>query len=199
MEFILGKTENGMLIAIEKNVQALAGEAISKKVMEGSEEITEKTDKRKIAEWVKGAMERLDIMVNEETKVQIMENCGRNCAEVNRKVIERAKARRQKFKSTDEFLEAEQKKPMTGTRLVREGRMLYQFYTPRAFTRPMRCYCGLLRGLPDNETVSNTYCHCSKGFVKKFWENVLERPVKVDLIQSAVSGAEECKFAIHLW
>jgi hypothetical protein len=198
MEFSLNKTRHGMLISMEKNVGVLAGKMISKKVMEGSEEITEKTDKRKIAEWVKGAMERLDTLVSEETKIQIMENCGRNCADVNKKVIERAKARRQKFKSTDEFLDAERNKPQTGTRLVREGNMLYQFYTPRAFTEPMRCYCGLLRGLPDNETVSSTYCHCSKGFVKRFWESVLERPVKVDLIQSAVSGASECEFAIHL-
>jgi hypothetical protein len=198
MEFGLNKTKHKMLISIEKNVQALAGEMINKKVMEGSEEITEKTDKRKIAEWVKGAMERLDSLVKEETKVQIMENCGRNCADVNKKVIERAKARRKKFKSAEEFLEAEQKKPMTGTKLAIEGNMLYQFYTPRAFTRPMRCYCGLLRGLPDEETVSKTYCYCSKGFVKKFWESVLEKPVTVDLIQSAVSGADECEFAIHL-
>jgi predicted hydrocarbon binding protein len=198
MEFGLNKTKHKMLISIEKNVQALAGEMMNKKVMEGSEEITEKTDKRKIAEWVKGAMERLDSLVKEETKVQIMENCGRNCADVNKKVIERAKARRKKFKSAEEFLEAEQKKPMTGTKLAIECNMLYQFYTPRVFTRPMRCYCGLLRGLPDEETVSKTYCYCSKGFVKKFWESVLEKPVTVDLIQSAVSGADECEFAIHL-
>jgi predicted hydrocarbon binding protein len=198
MEFSLSKTKHGMLVSIEKNVEALAGEGISKKVMEGSDGITEKTDKRKIAEWVRGAMEKLDAMVDGETKIQIMESCGRNCADVNKKVAERARLRRKKFKSADEFLEAELKKPMVGTRLVREGKMLYQFYTPRAFTRPMRCYCSLLRGLPDEETVSKTYCHCSKGFVKKFWESVLERPVKVDLIQSVVSGADECEFAIHL-
>jgi hypothetical protein len=198
MEFSLSKTKHKMLVSIEKNVEALAGKAISKKVMEDSDHITEKTDKTKIAEWVRGAMGRLDAMVDEETKIQIMENCGRNCADVNMKVIERAKLRRKKFKSTDQFLEAEQKKPMTGTRLVREGNMLYQFYMPRSFTRPMRCYCGLLRGLPDEETISKTYCHCSKGFVKKFWESVLERAVKVDLIQSAISGADECKFAINL-
>lgn len=127
-----------------------------------------------------------------------MERCGRNCADVNKKVIERAKARRQKFRNVDEFLGAEQKKPMTGTRLIREGNVLYQFYTPRAFTRPVRCYCGLLRGLPDEETISKTYCYCSQGFVKKFWEKVLDRSVKVVLMQSAVSGAKECEFAIHL-
>jgi hypothetical protein len=182
----VAKTKHGMLIALEK------------KVMEGSEEITEKTDKRKIAEWVKGAMEKLDALVNEKTRVQIMENCGYNCAKVNRRVIERAKARRNKFKTIDDFLAAEQQKPSAGTRLIRDGKTLYQFYTPRTFTRPMRCYCALLRGLPDNEEVSATYCHCSKGFVKKFWESILERPAKVELIQSAVSGGSACKFAIYL-
>lgn len=194
----LGKTKHGMLIALEKNIKFLAGEAISRKVMEGSEEITEKTDKRKIAEWVKDAVGRLDALVNEETRVQIMENCGYNCAEVNRRIIERAKVRRKKFKGIDEFLEAEQRKPMVGTKLVREGNTLYQFYTPRVFTRSMRCYCVLLRGLPEDEKISVTYCNCSKGFVKKFWENILERPLRVELMQSAVSGGSECKFAIYI-
>jgi len=57
----------------------------------------------------------------------------------------------------------------------------------------MRCYCGLFRELPTEET-----CNCSKGFVEKYWEAVLQKPVKVDLLQSAISGAKECKFAIHL-
>lgn len=190
-------TKHSMLVALEKNIEFVAGEAVSRKVMEGSEDITEKTEKRKIAEWVKGAMERLDALVDEETRVQIMESCGYSCAEVNWRVLERAKARRSKFRSVDEFLAAEQQKPMAGTRLIREGQTLYQFYTPRTFTYPMRCYCALLRGLPDNEEVSATYCHCSKGFIKNFWESVLERPVEVEVIQSAVSGASECKFAIH--
>jgi predicted hydrocarbon binding protein len=198
MEFSLSKTRHKMLVSIEKNVEGLAGKAMSKKVMEDSDVITEKTDKTKVAEWVRGAMERLDALVGEETRIRIMENCGRDCAHVNKRVIDRAKLRRKKFNSADEFLEAEQKKPMAGTRLVREDNVLYQFYTPKTFIRPMRCYCGLLRGLPDRETVSKTYCHCAKGFVKKFWESVLERPVKVELMKSAVSGANECKFAIHL-
>jgi hypothetical protein len=54
----LGKTKHGMLIVLERNIESLAGETISKKVMEGSEEITDKTNKRKIAGWVKDAMER---------------------------------------------------------------------------------------------------------------------------------------------
>jgi len=65
-----------------------------------------------------------------------------------------------KFKSLDEFLEAEIRKPIPGTKLERKDNVLYWFYTPRAFRKSLRCFCGLLRGLRENENVSATYCHC---------------------------------------
>jgi hypothetical protein len=190
--------EQGMIKSIGECVERFAGKATAKKIMEGSERMTAKTGKAEIAQWVKDAVGKMDTLLDEKTRSEIMMNCGYNCAEVNKRVIEKAKARRRKFKSVDEFLESEIQKPMRGTKLVREGNVLYQCYVPKAYAKSLRCYCGLLRGLPTDETVSITYCNCSKGFVKKFWESVLERPVKVDLAQSAVSGAEECKFAIHL-
>jgi hypothetical protein len=187
-----------MIAEIGKNVECFVEEVVSKKVMEGSEQITANSSKKEVVVWVKDAMNRLDALVDEKTGVQIMENCGYNCAAVNKRIIERCKSRRKNYKSIDEFLEAEQRRPLKGTRLVRKGEALYQFYTPKAFTRPIGCYCSLLRGLPYDEKVLPTYCNCSKGFVKKFWEGVLERPVKVELMQSVVAGAPECKFVIHL-
>lgn len=194
----MGKMEkHGALRALEGIIERFAGEAIRKKVMEGSEEMTEQMDdSEEIAKWVKGAMDRLDALVDERTRIQIMENCGYNCAEVNRGAIEEAKTKRRKYKNVDEFLEAEQQNPVKGTGLVREGDIMYLVYRPQELG--VRCYCSLVRGLPADEKISLTYCHCSKGFVKKFWEAVLERPVEVELIQSIVSGAQECKFAIHL-
>jgi len=85
-----------MLIPLEKNIEVLAGDAVCRKIMEGSEALTEKTDKKKLAEWVQSAMERMDSLVDEKTRVQIMENCGYNCAIVNKKVIEKGKAKRMK-------------------------------------------------------------------------------------------------------
>ncbi|MDI6869653.1 MAG: hypothetical protein QMD88_08800 [Coprothermobacterota bacterium] len=61
----------------------------------------------------------------------------------------------------------------------------------------MKCYCSLVNDLPKGENISITYCNCSRGFVKNFWESVLGKPVMVDLICSAISGEEECRFAIH--
>jgi hypothetical protein len=187
-----------MLITMENCLEKVAGKSVAAKVMEGSEQITEKTDKKRIAQWVKGAMERLDTLVDEKTRVQAMQNCGYNCAKINHKAIEKAVVRRKRYASTDDFLAAEQQNPMKGTKLACEGNILYQSYTPQTFTRPLRCYCGLFRGLPPEDTISLTYCNCSKGFVEKYWEAILQKPVKVDLLQSAISGATECKFAIYL-
>jgi len=191
-------TKLGVLIAMEKCLEEVAGKSIAEEVMQGSEQITENTDKTTTALWVKNAIERLDASVDEKTKMQVMQNCGYNCAKKNSKVIERAVARRKKFASLDDFLVAEQKKPPTGTRITREGNIVYQTYTPQTFTRPMRCYCSLFRQLPTQETVSVTYCNCSKGFVEKYWKAIFQKPVKVDLLQSAISGAKECTFAIRI-
>ena len=187
-----------MIRQIEGCIEQFAGKVVAQKIMEGSENITEKTAKKKTAQFVQKAMQKLDASVDRKTRVRIMQNCGYNCAKKNHNVIARAVARRKKYGSIDEFLEAEQQKPMKGTKLVREGNILYQYYTLQAFTRPMRCYCGLLRELPKDETVSITYCNCSKGFVEKYWEAVLGKPVDVDILHSAISGAKECKFAIQL-
>jgi Family of unknown function (DUF6144) len=188
----------GVLIAMENCLEQVAGKSLAAKVMKGSDQITEKTDKKTVAQWVKIAMERLDSSLDEKTRARIMQDCGYNCAEKNHKVIERALGRRKKYACIDDFLEAEKQSPMKGTRLTREGNIIYQSYNPQTFTRPIRCYCSLFRGLPIEDTVSLTYCNCSKGFVEKYWEPILQKPVKVDLLQSAISGAKECIFAIHL-
>jgi hypothetical protein len=99
--------EQGMIKSIEECVERFAGKATAKKIMEGSERMTAKTGKAEIAQWVKDAVGKMDTLLDEKTRSEIMMNCGFNCAEVNKRVIEKAKARRRKFKSVDEFLEAE--------------------------------------------------------------------------------------------
>ena len=194
----MGKRDPDMIRGIGENVERFVGRKARDKVMEGSEKISPGTSKKKIAEWVKEAISKLDKLADKKVSSKVMENCGYNCSIINKRVIERAKAKRNKHKDIEKFLEAEMSNPMPGTRLERKGNVLHQFYTPRSYSTPMRCYCSLLRGLPDDQKVSITYCNCSRGFVKKLWEGVLERTVEVELIKSSVSGAKECEFTIHL-
>ena len=194
----MGKKEIGAIEALGKNVGKFAGKALKAKIMAGSEKITAKTSPEELAIWLKGAMEKLDKLVPKAKRVQIREHCGYDCARVNKGTLERGIAKRKKFPSLDEFLAAEQKKPLAGTRLEREGNVLFWYFTPHSFSRPMRCFCGLMKGLPAGVTISPTYCLCSRGFVQKYWEGIVGRPLQVELLESCLRGAQECKFTIHL-
>lgn len=188
----------GQLEVLKAHIVETAGEDVAEQVMKGSDVLTEKSKPEVIATWVKGAMDRLDNTVKQPARDRIMLRCGHNCAAVNSRPLDSAKKRRAKFKTLDDFIAAEIAKPPSGMRFERESHILYQFYTPQAFCHPMRCYCGLLRGLPQDEVISRTYCQCSRGFVEKWWEGILGHEVEVDLLETAVSGASECRFAIHL-
>jgi hypothetical protein len=192
----MSKAVLGMIEELGGQVEAMTDRHVREQVMEGSEAITAKTSGADVARWAKGAMERLDALVSPEVGMRIMEGCGVNCARSNSGILDRAVARRQRHADEEAFLAAEIKKPMAGTRLRRDGESLVQVYTPQAFSRPMRCYCALVKDLPEADTLSHTYCHCSKAFVKTLWEAVLGRPVSVELLESAVSGSSECKFRI---
>jgi hypothetical protein len=166
--------------------------------MAGKEQLAASAKPEKVALWVKDAMDRLDAAAAPEMRNQIMTACGHNCLAHNPRPLTAAAARRRKYPSEDAFLTAEIQKPPAGMRFEREGKRLIHYYTPHAFGKGMRCFCSLMRGLPEDMTASATYCQCSRGFVEKYWESILGRPVRVDLGETAISGADECKFIIHL-
>jgi hypothetical protein len=188
----------GQIDEIGGRIEQFAGTNIRKKVMEGSDKITASSDMKKVALWVKSAIDRLDASTDLAKREQIMLACGYNCFKTNKRPMEMAKDRRQKYQTEEAFLAAEIRKPPKGFRLEKDGNVLSQYYTPRSFGSGMRCYCSLMRKLPEGATVSSTYCQCSRGFVEKYWEGILGRRVKVELGDTAISGADECKFIIHL-
>ena len=191
------KRDVGPVEELEGNVERFAGKETRRRVMEGCEGIASYS-KEEVAEWVKGAMERLDFMVDVETRGRIMVTCGQKCAKMNSRPIEMAKRRRVKFDSEDEFLEAEIRKPTIGTSLAREGVVMRYTYKPREYRQGLRCYCSLVNGLPSDEKISLTYCNCARGFVEEYWEEVLGRPVRVELTESSISGSTVCKFVVSL-
>lgn len=150
-----------------------------------------------VAQWLKGAMERLDALPDAKARAQIMAQMGLNCAEMNRSHVEKALARRAQFETLEAFLDAEEKEPGQGTRLERDGDLVHQYYTPLSGFG-CRCYCSLWRGLLKDENVSLTWCQCSRAFVATVWEGYLGRPGDVELVESCISGAEECRFVIRI-
>lgn len=193
----MAKTHLTMIDELGRYLDELAGKNARKKVLEGSKQLTSVLDSRQVAMWLKGAMERLDAAVDKKIGKRVMERCGRSCAEAS-ETLERVVAKRKKYKSLAKFLEAEKRTLLPGMRFEREGKILYQYYLPQSFSPRLRCFCSLLEGLPAEENISPTYCHCSKGFVMKMWESILGKAVKVEVIATAATGAKECKFKIYL-
>jgi predicted hydrocarbon binding protein len=46
--------------------------------------------------------------------------------------------------------------------------------------------------------ISGTYCYCGAGFYKGVWEEILQRPVEVEVLESVMRGDEVCTVAIRL-
>jgi len=189
----------GPIREIGGQIKQFAGEAMSKKVMQGSEEMLAAADPVKCSLWVQEAMDRLDKLTDKKTREQIMTACGRKCHSMNPQITEEMKARRLEAASEDVFLATVlEPRHGTGARYERRGDTLIQYYTPRQYSKGLRCYCSLMRSLPEGVTASSTYCECARAFVQEQWERVLGRQVKVELGETAITGSDECRFVIHL-
>jgi hypothetical protein len=61
------------------------------------------------------------------------------------------------------------------------------------------CHCPRVRDMVKSKaTISLTYCYCGAGFYKGIWEEILQSPVTVEVLESVLSGGDECRIAIHL-
>jgi len=127
-------------------------------------------------------LEGMDKELDEETRVKILEGCGRNCASLS--LIKKAQALKARSKDMDEFLDELSK---VWNHLKREGDGVYVVYE--------KCYCPLVGKYPGN--LSASYCNCSRGWIKEVFEKTLRKPVEVKLIASIKQGDKACKFEVR--
>ena len=67
--------------------------------------------------------------------------------------------------------------------------------------RYFSCYCAWVRGAikkGEERDISKNFCHCSAGFFKQYWDIIFDQSVKVEPIETPLTGALECKFAVHI-
>ena len=65
--------------------------------------------------------------------------------------------------------------------------------------RQLYCHCPRIREvLKSSEPFPAVYCYCGAGFYKAIWEEILQRPVTVEVLESVLAGNQACKIAIHL-
>ena len=89
---------------------------------------------------------------------------------------------------------------IVATKIPKSGRLIeYMNETDPEIRRQIYCHCPRVRdAVKDNLMISTTYCYCGAGFYKGIWEEILQRPVEVEVLETVLSGGDVCKIVIHL-
>lgn len=146
--------------------------------------------------WAREAMERLDTLLDPETRIRVREGCA--CVLSNEKSIYAQSFRklRKLYRDDDAYLDEVVKYLNATTPLrrcsevTREGDTLYSVIAWGT------CGCPVLHeGL--HGTLSSTWCHCSKGSLLSVYRYVFpERVCHMEIVRTIAQGAEDCSFAV---
>ena len=138
----------------------------------------------------------LDANVDEQTRIRIMENCGRAC-------YAGAHGPRgdtpPKPEDIGKFLDGMRKYlGNDGVQQQGEQTVVYFKYTanPQGLkTADGYCLCPIFEDAPKD--VSPTYCNCSVGYVKEIFERRTGKTVSVQLTNSVLRGGKTCEFTVR--
>jgi hypothetical protein len=68
-----------------------------------------------------------------------------------------------------------------------------------AMRRYHACHCPMVRtSIRDGDPAPASFCHCSAGFERLPFEAIWGERVQVEIIETALSGAQRCRFAITI-
>lgn len=208
----------------------LAGEEVRKEIMEGGENLSEETRREEVINWTKRAMKKLDDLVDEKKRTDIMTSCA---CQYPKSDLKEAKEKyeetkdvdmvhqmlQEKFESflkevlrLDSELVEEIVKRGWGLAGIKKGDTIIATKIPKSEflveymnekdpekRRLYYCHCPRVRdALKISERISPTYCYCGAGFYKGIWEEILQEPVKVEVLETVLRGDDVCKIAIYL-
>ena len=122
----------------------------------------------------------LDSTLNEQTKNQIIENLGRECAK---------NSFAGQFKNNVEGFFEEIHKRWGEHASFDKGKGLIRIETPER-----DCVCPLV----DSKSISESICQCSVGWQTQTYTTILGKEVKAKCLESVVRGSRKCVFEIDV-
>ena len=146
-------------------------------------------EKTFVKNWLTDLFEAMDTELDEATKVKVMAGCGKGCF------------RRHKFKTDiaadgkgdlDKLLEAYKR----NFEVWRDGDRVHVRVHIRFGEAVRQCYCPAARFHPVRP--HDMHCECTRATHQAIFETALERPVKVEIVESLRRGSKTCHFIAHL-
>jgi hypothetical protein len=182
---------NGMPVFVRRLAQSLTDVGVDRvtrrEIMAGHEYIRAGASPELKARWYRGVIERMDALLEPAKRFRARELCA--CSRTAWR-LDRMKRLGRAHQDWDALSAAVQKSGLMGAEVRRTGRrVLVRFGVPA-------CVCHSIRA--STEPVSITYCHCCKGHLMALFEAALGRVVRMDVVESHVSGGSDCRFVAHL-
>lgn len=136
--------------------------------------------------FIRNTMKIMEDTIKPKHLQSIMQKCGMEC--IGQSLIKKAKTIYNDSTFLKSFLKKLNENHIGGGHLELNGNVIDASYT--------KCYCGSVS--KTKESISLNYCYCSTGWYKKLFEEVLQKEIKVELIQSIINGADCCTFKIFI-
>jgi predicted hydrocarbon binding protein len=134
------------------------------------------------AALIKSAVDLVESQCSRKECISIMQGC--HC--LGQSVIAKVQRLYRSSRDIEDWLVKMNDNALGGVRFQPTGNRVRVIYD--------KCYCGSVS--QTRELFSDTYCHCSCGWLKQLFEQTLGAPVKVTLVNSIIQGAEQCEFII---
>jgi hypothetical protein len=150
-----------------------------------AEESQLQREKEFIQNWLSDLLQTMDAELDRETRVKLMEGCGRGC--FHRYQFKQEIARQGKD-NLENLLEAYKK----NFEVWREGELVHIRYGEVS----SRCYCPAANYRPARP--NDIHCECTRTTHQTIFETALGRPFKVDIAESLRRGGKTCHFVVHL-
>jgi hypothetical protein len=142
-------------------------------------------EKEFVTNWLTDLFEAMDTELDEATKVKVMAGCGKGCFRRHSFKTDIAK---QGKGSIDKLLEAYQK----NFEVWRDGNLVHVRYGAQS----KQCYCPAARYHPARD--HDLHCECTRATHQAVFETALERPIKVEIVESLRRGGKTCHFVADL-
>ena len=207
IEIQLVKHEWDRLLA--EGVEANLGWEARNLVMEGIEQVGPEASQETYAEWVRGAMDALDSLTDDpEDQYQVLSCCAHVFPEER---IAHLRAIYEQRRDIDDVLREMYQDPAWYEDPVREANVLHMRKVPfdpqgyeqgatEAERRRAYCHCAFVRPYLDQvpSRMSPTFCWCGSGWYRRLWEGILDRPVKIEHVETLLQGNDGCTLTITL-
>jgi len=174
--------------------EADIGPDIANQIMEGGETIRRGTRPEKKAEWLKGAMHRMDKLLDRQTRYAVREACA--CCLGGKRLKTVKEIAKQNETLEARIQAANEAKSVFGHSVtLEEDGQIRVCFSPEGLPQ-YRCVC-----LPKaKEPLSITYCYCCGGHVKHHLQIALGRKLKCKVRSSALASGwkKPCTFIFRM-